>query len=146
MSEVTMDQLERNVLEDFRDRIRWRIDNMPLDELRGFADEDGDLDLSDLVADLIDTVQHEGEDHECVDGCVPVYYHQQADALASRPGIGGNLELHLGGPVAADLWANIAACIYYELSDHLSSHMEGEIEELVTTKWPSLNIGPEVVA
>ena len=143
MSEVTMEQLERNVLEDFRDRIRWRIDNMPLDELREFADEDGDLDLSDLVADLMDTVEHEGEDHECVDGCVPVYYHAQADALASRPGISEHMSDL--GPVK-DLWSGIAWCIHRELSDHLSSHVEGEIEELVTTKWPSLNIGPEVSA
>ena len=107
--------MERNVLEDFRDRIRWRIDNMPLDERVSSRRRRRPRPVQ--PADLMDTVQHEGEDHECVDGCVPVYYHQQTPALASRRG-----SVSIPPPLTCGRTSPPAFAT--STSDHLSSHME----------------------
>ena len=140
----SMHDLERELKESFTASFNIALNSMDLDDLRGFADEDGDLDVSAVTADIIDTMDHEGETHEIVDNTVPCYYATQAAVLASRPGIGNNLDVHLGGPMDSDLWSNIAACIFFELEEYLLMCREGWGDELVEDKWPSLSVEPDV--
>lgn len=142
---TTMRELENNIERDFREAFRWRLGEMEKDELRGFADEDGDLDVGDLAAHIFEEMNDDGATHEVVDGAVPIYYGDQAEALASRPGISEHLH-DLGGPVAADLWANIAACIYRELEDHLSGVAVDLGIDVISEAIPDLSIDPEVDA
>lgn len=142
---ASMHDLERELKESFTASFNHALEAMTLDDLRGFADEDGDLDVGAVTGDIISTMDHEGETHEIVDNTVPIYYATQAAVLASRPGIGNNLD-QLGGPVNDDLWANIAACIFFELEEYLFMCREGWGDELVEAKWPSLSVEPEVSA
>lgn len=140
---TTMGQLMNNTERDFREAFRWRLEQMDKDELRGYADEDGDLDTGDLAAHIFDEMNDDGATHEVVDGAVPIYYADQAEALASRPGISE----HMGdlGQVD-DLWRGIAWCIYRELEDHLHGIAIDAGMDVISEVFPSLSIGPEVDA
>lgn len=141
----TMIQVLVDADEAFRDAVRYRIDDMPLEDVRGFADEDGNLDLDDLVAFIIDDMEHDGTMHEIADSCVPVYHAEQASVLASRPGIAQNLSDHgIPNDAMAGVWADIAACICLEIQESLGEDAYGIVEDEALKKWPNLKIDPEV--
>jgi len=140
---TTMGQLMNNTERDFREAFRWRLEQMDKDELRGYADEDGDLDMGDLAAHIFDEMNDDGATHEVVDGAVPIYYGDQAAALASRPGISEHMD-DLGQ--VEDLWRGIAWCIYRELDNHLHGIAIDAGMDVISEVIPSLNIGPEVDA
>lgn len=140
---TTMRELENNIERDFREAFRWRLGEMEKDELRGYADEDGDLDVGDLAAHIFEEMNDDGATHEVVDGAVPIYYADQAAALASRPGISEHMD-DLGQ--VDDLWRGIAWCIYRELEDHLSGVAVDLGIDVISEAIPSLSIEPEVDA
>ena len=140
---TTIGQLKNDTERDYREAFRWRLEHMDKDELRGYADEDGDLDVTELAAFIFEEMNDDGATHEVVDGTVPIYYSDQAEALASSPGISEHMD-DLGE--VNDLWRGIAWCIYRELEDHLSGIAIDAGIDVISEVFPSLSIGPEVDA
>jgi hypothetical protein len=123
---TTIGQLKNDTERDYREAFRWRLEQMDKDELRGYADEDGDLDVGDLASHIYDEMNDDGATHEVV--------------LASCPGISEHMD-DLGQ--VDDLWRGIAWCIYRELENHLHGIAIDVGMDVISEVFPSLSIGPE---